>query len=94
MSDDEVMFDDDNPEWTEEDFARALPASEVHGATFAAMLVRKPGRPALAPEARKRTVNMRLSPEVLAALRAGGKGWQTRANEMLRRGLGLGLDAA
>jgi hypothetical protein len=25
----DVIFDDDNPEWTEEDFARARPASEL-----------------------------------------------------------------
>ena len=24
-------FDDDNPEWTRDDFARARPADEVHG---------------------------------------------------------------
>jgi hypothetical protein len=30
---------DDNPEWTAEDFARARPASEVHGAEFAAAMI-------------------------------------------------------
>lgn len=32
---------DDNPEWTEEDFAKARPASEVHGPEIAAAMVRK-----------------------------------------------------
>lgn len=80
---------DDFPEWTEEDWAKARPASEVHGPEFAALLVRKPGRPAMAPALRKEKVNIRLSPDVLKALRATGAGWQTRADELLRAGLGL-----
>lgn len=31
-----VVFDDDNPEWTEEDFARARPASELPSEMLAA----------------------------------------------------------
>ncbi len=81
---------DESPEWTEEDWALARPASEVHGPEFAALLVRKRGRPALAPDARKEKVNIRLSPDVLAALRATGTGWQTRADELLRKGLRVG----
>jgi uncharacterized protein (DUF4415 family) len=34
-------------------------------------------------------VSLRLDEDVLAALRAGGSGWQSRANEMLRKGLEL-----
>gem|GEM_PF-5992610 len=41
---------DDNPEWTEEDFANARPASEVHGPEFAAKLVRRDRRPKAAGE--------------------------------------------
>ncbi len=76
---------DENPEWTEADFARARPASEVHGKAFAAGLVRARGRPALAEGERKAKVNIRLSPEVVAALRATGAGWQTRADQALRK---------
>ena len=76
---------DDNPEWTDEDFARARPASEVHGEKFAAMMVRPRGRPPLAAGEHKAKVNLRLSPEVLEALRATGRGWQTRADEALRK---------
>lgn len=85
----EPEFDDDNPEWTEEDFARARPASEILPKAVAEALVRKRGRPALTPQARKEKVNIRLSPDVLAALRATGRGWQTRADELLREGLHL-----
>ena len=88
----EVVFDDDNPEWTEEDFARAVPASQLHPPEVLANLIRgygKPirGRPIKSPETRKRNVSLRLSPDVLDALRASGPGWQTRAEEMLREGL-------
>ena len=76
---------DDNPEWTEEDVARARPASEVHGEKFAAMMIRPRGRPPLAADQRKAKVNLRLSPEVLDALRSTGAGWQTRADEALRK---------
>lgn len=49
MSDERpVVFDDDNPEWTEEDFARARPATEMHSKAILDLLVRKPGRPAMA----------------------------------------------
>lgn len=80
---------DDNPEWTEADFARARPAGEVLPPPIVAMLVRPRGRPALTPEARKQKVNIRLSPDVVAALRASGAGWQRRADELLRTGLKL-----
>jgi uncharacterized protein (DUF4415 family) len=39
------------------------------------------GRPRLA--AKKEALNVRYSPEVLAAFRATGKGWQTRMNAAL-----------
>lgn len=40
----------DNPEWTEEDFVRAKPASELLGKETAALLVRKRGAPAKSPD--------------------------------------------
>lgn len=83
------IIDPDNPEWTKDDFARARPASEVLPAAAAALLTRKQGRPPLDEAARKVPVSIRLSPDVLEALRATGKGWQTRADEMLRAGLKL-----
>jgi uncharacterized protein (DUF4415 family) len=36
-------------------------------------------------EVTKMPVKIRLDPDVLAALRATGRGWQTRVNDMLRR---------
>lgn len=83
-----ALIDQENPEWTDEDFARARPAAEVlreqFGAEAAAHLLRpKRGRPPKAT--RKRAINIRLSPEVLAYFRATGPGWQTRMDEVLRK---------
>ncbi len=77
----------DFPEWTDEDWAKARPASEMMPPEILALLVRKRGRPALPAEERKEKVNIRLSPDVLTALRATGAGWQTRADDLLRKGL-------
>ena len=77
--------DPDSPEWTDTSFARARPANEVHAPEIAAMLLRKGGRPSLPPEVRKQAISMRLSPDVLEALRATGANWQTRADEALRK---------
>ncbi len=68
---------DDAPELTEEFFARA----ELRDG---AKLIRR-GRPkAASPKAQ---VTLRLDADVLSALRATGPGWQTRANEALKRWL-------
>lgn len=82
------LIDDENPEWTDEAFARARPAGEVLveqlGAEAAARLLKpKRGRPVKATP--KRPTNIRFSPEVLAHFRATGKGWQTRMDDVLKR---------
>lgn len=82
-----TSIDDETPEWTAEDFARAKPASEVLptlvGAKVAAEMLRpKRGRPVSANP--KEHVNLRLDPDVVAAFRATGRGWQTRLNTALK----------
>ena len=42
----------------------------------------------------KQQVAIRFSPDVLAALRASGPGWQTRVNETMRERLGLAREDA
>jgi uncharacterized protein (DUF4415 family) len=84
---DPELIDDENPEWTDQDFARARPAAEVLSEQFGAeavarLLKPKRGRPPKA--ARKRATNIRLSPEVLEYFRATGPGWQTRVDEVLK----------
>lgn len=77
------MVEDDSPEWTEEDFARA----EVwdgnkflgHGRDFKGG--RRVGRPK--GSGKKELVTLRLDREILDHFRAGGPGWQTRLNDTL-----------
>lgn len=78
-----VVFDDDNPEWTEEDFARAKPISEFPelAAAFANAKAKR-GRP---KGASKEQVTLRIDKDVLERFRAGGPGWQSRINEALRQ---------
>ncbi len=80
--------DDDNPEWTTEDFAKARPAAEVLpeliGEKRTQELVhRSRGRPRK-PD-KKVNQTLRLDADVLEAYRQEGKGWQTRINEVLRQ---------
>jgi uncharacterized protein (DUF4415 family) len=75
------VVDTDNPEWTREDFARAVPLAELPKELQAMLSSRKRG-PQEAPK--KVAVSIRLSPEVVKAFRASGAGWQTRVDEILR----------
>ena len=68
--------------------AKAGLAGRVH--TPEQIAARRRGRPAGSVAAvTKEPVKLRLDPDVLAALRATGDGWQTRINDMLRAGLAL-----
>jgi uncharacterized protein (DUF4415 family) len=67
---------EDIPELTDEELARA----DLHEG---GKLIRR-GRPP-SPETRKRPVKIRLDPDLVAALRASGPGWQTRINALLRK---------
>jgi uncharacterized protein (DUF4415 family) len=86
MDDSASRPDDDNPEWTKEDFAAARPAADVlpefigENATQALTQRGRPRKPN-----RKVNQTLRLDADVLEAYRQEGKGWQTRINEVLRR---------
>jgi len=68
--------------------AKAGVAARVH--TPEQMALRRRGRPVgSVAEVTKEPVKLRLDPDVLAALRATGDGWQTRINDMLRASLTL-----
>lgn len=76
-----IAQDPDNPELTDADWARMLPA-----AVMLPELVRDPPRrrgPQKAPV--KEMVSIRLDRDVLARLRAKGPGWQKLVNDMLRK---------
>ena len=89
MGGDEVDLDDpDNPEWTEEDFARARPGREVLPPEFVAAFKRRPGRPKDYRTSTKSLVSLRIDNDVLEKFKAGGPGWQTRINAALRKAVG------
>ncbi len=80
------MIDDENPEWTKEDFRRARPASEVLPPELLAVLPkRKPGQRGPQRTPVKRKISLRVDAEVLAHYKATGPGWQSRVNEALKK---------
>jgi uncharacterized DUF497 family protein/uncharacterized protein (DUF4415 family) len=81
--------DEENPEWTAEDFARAKTIWDFPDLVEVFQKSGQLGRRPLPEDQRKKRVTLYLDPDVLARLRADGKGWQTRANAALRKALGL-----
>jgi uncharacterized protein (DUF4415 family) len=73
---------EENPEWTERDFANAKPASEILPSEVIAQFKNKGGRPRI--ENPKEAVKLRIDADVLAKFRGSGPGWQTRINGILR----------
>ena len=71
--------DEENPEWTAEEMLTAKPFAEVFPEVAAKM--RRGRGPQKAPT--KQLVSLRLDPDVLAAYRATGQGWQVRMNQTL-----------
>ncbi len=82
------LCDDDSPEWTADDFARARPASavlpELFGEQAAGTKLR--GHPKAMV---KKAVKIWLDVDVLAELHATGDGWEMRVNDFLRASLRL-----
>ena len=78
--------DQENPEWTEDDFRRARPAHEVLPPDVLAAFPKTRGPQATA---KKVPVSIRLSPEVVERFKAQGPGWQTRIDEILKKAVGL-----
>ena len=78
----EPIFDDDNPEWTKEDFAKARPPAEVLPPE---LLAQFKGTRGLQKAPTKVAVSIRLSPEVVKYFKAKGPGWQSRIDDVLRK---------
>ena len=72
-----IVRDPDAPELTAEQIAAMRPAREVMPA-----LPRRRGKQK-APL--KAAISIKLDADLVARLREGGKGWQTRLNALLRR---------
>jgi uncharacterized protein (DUF4415 family) len=79
-----IVPDDDIPEMTAADFARAKLLRVAMPDVVEAMK-RGRGRPKL--EHPKKRVSLRLDPEIVAAYKATGEGWQSRINETLANAL-------
>ena len=81
------LIDDENPEWTAADFAKARPASEVLPQIFGAKLAQEMLKPRGRPRAKypKERINIRLSHEVVEYFKSAGDGWQTRIDAALRQ---------
>ena len=81
------LIDDENPEWTAADFAKARPASEVLPQIFGAKLAQEMLKPRGRPRAEhpKERINIRLSHEVVEYFKSAGDGWQTRIDAALRQ---------
>jgi len=81
------LSDPDNPEWTTEDFARAVGPGALSDVELAAF-PRSRGRPPKVEP--KEPVSLRLDAETVRHLRGLGAGWQTRVNTalavLIRRG--------
>jgi uncharacterized protein (DUF4415 family) len=75
------VVDEDNPQWTKADFARAVPFSGLPPELQRVLSNRKRGPQ---KEAKKVAVSIRLSLDVVKAFRDSGAGWQTRVDEILR----------
>lgn len=80
------LIDDENPEWTAADFAKAGAASEVLPQIFGAA-AQKMLKPRGRPRAKhpKERINIRLSHEVVEYFKSSGDGWQTRIDSALRQ---------
>ena len=79
------LIDDDNPEWTEDDFKHAVPFSALPESLQTKLLDLKGRGKQQSPT--KVSTTVRFDSDVLEAFRATGRGWQTRMNEALREWL-------
>lgn len=78
----EGIPDSDNPEWTSERAAKAMRFKDLSPRLQQVLAPRKARGPQ--QTSTKKLVSIRLSPDVLMALRAKGKGWQGMVDEVLR----------
>lgn len=84
---DPTVTDEENPEWTDEDFARARPFKEAFPEQHAAWK-NKGGRPKA--EQPKVHIGFRLAADVVNGVRAAGPGYNARVERVLREALAKG----
>ncbi len=76
----------DNPTITKADMAKAKPFKDAFPELYES-IQRSRGRPPV--ENPRQQISLRLDPDVIAKFKAGGKGWQGRMNDALRKAAGL-----
>jgi uncharacterized protein (DUF4415 family) len=76
------LIDDDNPEWTEEDFKNAVPFSALPESLQTTLRGLKVRGKQQSPT--KVSTTVRFDRDVLDAFRATGRGWQSRMNDALK----------
>ena len=86
FDDDDIVFDEDNPEWTEERFASAVSVDDLPPDLQAKILAAFPKTKLRGAQKAptKVPVSLRLSREVVDHYKATGDGWQTRIDDALR----------
>ncbi len=84
---DRIEVDEENPEWTVADFARAKPFKEIFPEQYKAW--KKLGRPPVATP--KVHIGFRLSADVVTGIRATGRGYNARVEKLLRDAIAKGL---
>ncbi len=77
-----IASDPDNPEATDQQLKNGKSFAEAFPQLMES-IKRSRGRPPV--EAPKQQVSLRLSPDVIRAFKATGKGWQSRIDDVLRK---------
>ncbi len=80
------IFDDENPEWTEKEFSKAIKPDDIlPEAVLKAFpkTMKRLGRPL--KENKKNAIYIRLSPDVLDYFKSKGSGWQTKIDDVLKQ---------
>ena len=82
-------------ELLDEDFAAMRPAKEVlPPELYEALIKKKPGQRGPGKKPAKVLVTLRVEPDVVAAYRATGRGWQTRMTAAIKQGIGAAAGRA
>ena len=76
--------DKDNPEWSEKEFRDARPLMEMLPPETVAAVRRYRGQRGPQRNPTKELISLRVDRDVVAAYRATGSGWQTRATAALK----------
>jgi uncharacterized protein (DUF4415 family) len=81
--------DEENPEWTEEDFRQARPARDVLPEIVGRKTADEMLRRGLSQEAEpKESITIQLDADVIRHFKESRQGWQDKINEALRQWIG------